>query len=121
MNTGYPMALPLSDGSCVTLMCFGDFVRLIDERLGMDARNYVESTMGELEKAADEVQQRLESDLGSYESSLDSDHSAFQDIEVECRAMISDFNRETGAHKLSALRPWRDRVQNILKIISNQT
>ena len=45
MGTGYPLVLPLRDGTCVTLMRFEDFVRLVDERLGIDARNYVEANM----------------------------------------------------------------------------
>lgn len=120
MGTGYPLVLPLRDGTCVTLMRFEDFVRLVDERLGIDARNYVEANMAEWETLSDKVQQRIQSDLTSYESSLDSNRTAFQDIEEECRAMIGDFNRETGRNRLAALRPWRNRVESIIKIINNQ-
>lgn len=97
-----------------------DFEYLLDKHLGYDASKYFRELVEELKEAADETEAKVNTDLGSYEASLESNTRAFQDIEDVCRSMIAEFNLEEGRNKLAALRPWRNKVQEILKIINNQ-
>ena len=115
-----PCVVSLNDGSNHTLFQFRDFLELVDQKMGMDARKFLEERIGELEEAADYTTQKVESDLTSYESSLDSNRTAFQDIEEVCRGLISDFNKETGRNRVAALEPWRNKIEEIIKIINNQ-
>lgn len=97
-----------------------DFEYLVDKELGYDAARYFRELVEGLEKAADENEAKTNTDLGSYEASLESNTTAFQDIEDVCRSMIAEFNLEEGRNKLAALRPWRNKIEQIIKIINNQ-
>ena len=115
-----PVVITTKDGSNHTLFTMRDFMYLVEQYMGYESRNWLESRMDQLEQAADYTEQRIDTDLTSYESSLDSNRTAFQDIEEKCREMISDFNKEQGRNRLAALRPWRTKVEEIIKIINNQ-
>lgn len=110
----------LSDGKNHTLFQFRDFLDLVDDKMGIDARKWLEAHVSGLEEMADRTVLEVDTDLSSYEASLDSNRSAFEEIEEICRSMFSDFYTETGRNRLAALRPWRDKVEKIVKIIGNQ-
>ena len=112
--------LGLKDGSVETILQPEDFQYLLDDYLGYDAVKYFENLIERLQEEADYNKAKVETDLDSYESSLESNTRAFQDIEEICRTMVSEFHREEGRNKLSALRPWMHKINNIITIINNQ-
>ena len=97
-----------------------DFEYLVDKELGYDAARYFRDLVERLEKAADENEAKTNTDLGSYEASLESNTTAFQDISDICISMIDGFNLEEGRNKLAALSPWRDKIERVLEIIYDQ-
>jgi hypothetical protein len=112
--------MQLKDGKVQTVFDSKDFKWLVEQYMGFDASRYFENLIDEFEQAVHKAQDKEQSDLGSYEASLESNTRAFQDIEEICRNMIADFNKEEGRNRLAALRPWRNQVQEIIKIINNQ-
>lgn len=71
--------------------------------------------MKQVERAADYTDRKVNSDLIAYESDLDSNRRAFQDIQTEAAAIMeviqgNRVNRQKIAHS----------VKEIGKIISNQ-
>lgn len=112
--------ISLKDGSVMTILQAGDFQELIDQYLGYEAAKYFQLLVENYETRVEEAEEGTNSDLRSYEMSLESNTRAFQDIEEICRTMISEFNREGGRNKLNALRPWYKRICEIIKIIHNQ-
>ena len=112
--------ITLKDGSHETILQPEDFQRLIDQHLGYDAAKYFQQLIEDYESRIKEAEDGTNSDLTSYESSLESNVRAFQDIEDICGTMVSKFNREEGRNKLAALRPWMHKINNIITIINNQ-
>lgn len=91
-----PCVISLKDGSVYTLFEFRHFLELV-------------------ERAADYTDRKVNSDLIAYESDLDSNRRAFQDIQTEAAAIMevlqgNRVNRQKIAHS----------VKEIGKIISNQ-
>jgi len=112
--------ISLKDGSVETIFEPKDFKYLVEKFMGYDAETYFENLISKMEEAVDEAQDKEQSDLGSYEASLESNTVAFNDIQDVCRSMIAEFNLEEGRNKLATLRPWRNKVEQIIKIINNQ-
>jgi hypothetical protein len=112
--------IALKDGSIEIIFEPKDFQYLIEKYLGYEAAKYFQLLVENYETRVEEAEEGTNSDLRSYEMSLESNTRAFQDIEEICRNMISDFNREEGRNKLNALRPWYKRICEIIKIIHNQ-
>jgi hypothetical protein len=112
--------ITLKDGSVEIIFELKDFQELIDQELGHEAAKYFQLLVENYETRIEEAEEGTNSDLRSYEMSLESNMRAFQDIEEICRTMISEFNREEGRNKLNALRPWHKRISKIIDIINNQ-
>ena len=112
--------ITLKDGSVEIIFEPKNFQELIDQYLGYEAAKYFQLLVKNYETRVEEAEEGTNSDLRSYEMSLESNTRAFQEIEEICRNMISDFNREEGRNKLNALRPWYKRICEIIKIIHNQ-
>lgn len=110
-----PCMLTLTDGTNHALFKFRDFLELVDEKMGMDARRWLEERVSGLEEAADYTAQSVDSDLTYYESSLDSNRDAFEDIQTQAAAIME---------VLQAPRMDRKKithaVREIGKIIDNQ-
>jgi len=110
-----PVVVSLKDGSNHTLFKFRDFLELVEREMGMDAAKWLETHVNQLEEAADYTQAKVGTDLTSYEASLDSNRTAFKDIQEGIGAI---------AELLDAPRINRKRisaaVENISKIITNQ-
>lgn len=70
----------LNDNSVHVLFGCNDFLSLVYEKLGYDAELAFKDYIAELEKKADYTVQKVNTDLSSYEASLDSHTSAFNDI-----------------------------------------
>ena len=112
--------LSLKDGSVETILQPEDFQQLICDKLGFEAEKYFEELIESLEKEIEEASEVEDSDLFSYECSLEANTDAFQEIEAICRTMISDFHREEGRNRLAALRPWFKNVSDIQDIANKQ-
>lgn len=112
--------ITLKDGSVEIIFEPKDFQYLVEKHLGYDAETYFRTLIEKLQKEVEDALDKEQSDLGAYEASLESNTRAFIDIEEICRSMIEDFNKEQGRNRLAALRPWRNKVEEILKIINNQ-
>ena len=112
--------ISLKDDSSRIILQEKDFQELIDQELGYEAAKYFQLLVENYESRIKEAEDGTNSDLQSYEMSLESNTRAFQDIEEICRTMISEFNREEGRNKLNALRPWHKRISKIIDIINNQ-
>jgi hypothetical protein len=85
-----------------------DFVKVVEGRMGEDAAQMVR----ELAEKADDVQQRLESDLRSYEAQLESQSATLREIDdqvhyllnVMHRAKIAKAEKEAMLKSLGAIR-----------------
>lgn len=83
-----PVVVSLKDGSNHTLFKFRDFLELVDQEMGMDAAKWLKTHVNRLEEAADYTTAKIDTDLTSYESTLDSNHTAFLDIQSEAEAIM---------------------------------
>lgn len=110
-----PCVISLKDGSVHTLFEFRHFLELVEDCMGYDAAKWLRTHVEQAEEAADYTQAKVDSDLVAYESDLDSNRRAFQDIQTEAAAIMevlqgNRVNRQKIAHS----------VKEIEKIISNQ-
>lgn len=64
-----------------------DFEYLIDKHLGYDAGRYFRELIEGLEEQTDETEAKVNTDLGAYEASLESNTRTFQDILEELETM----------------------------------
>ena len=112
--------ITLKDSSVETIFEPKDFQYLVEKHMGYDAETYFRSLIEKLQKEVEDALDKEQSDLSAYEASLESNTRAFIDIEEICRSMIEDFNKEQGRNRLAALRPWKNKVEQIIKIINNQ-
>jgi len=110
----------LKDGSSRIILQEKDFQELIDQKLGYEAAKYFQLLVKNYETRIEEAEEGTNSDLRSYEMSLESNMRAFQDIKEICEIMVNDFSQEEGRNKRNALRPWVKRVYKIIEIINNQ-
>ena len=111
----YPVVVSLKNGSNHTLFKFRDFLELVDQEMGMDAAKWLEAHVNRLEEAADYTTAKVDTDLTGYESTLDSNRTAFMDIQSEAEAIMGvlqgkRISREKIAHC----------VREIGTIINNQ-
>ena len=110
-----PVVVSLKGGSNHTLFKFRDFLDLVDQEMGMDAAKWLEAHVNQLEAAADYTTAKVETDLTSYESTLDSNRTAFMDIQYQA---------ETNTGVLQEKRISRDKISHAIreigKIINNQ-
>ena len=110
-----PCVVSLKDGSNHTLFKFRDFLELVDQEMGMGAAKWLEAHVNRLEEAADYTTAKVDTDLTGYESTLDSNRTAFMDIQEETGAIMEildgpRMNRQRITHA----------VREIGKIIENQ-
>lgn len=110
-----PCVISLKDGSVHTLFEFRHFLELVDQYMGYDVAKWLRTYMEQMENAADYTTAKVDSDLVAYESDLESNCRAFQDIQTEAAAIMevlqgNRVNRQKIAHS----------VREIGKIISNQ-
>ena len=110
-----PVVVSLKDGSNHTLFKFRDFLDLVDQKMGLDAAKWLETHVNRLEVAADYTTAKVETDLTSYEASLDSNKTAFMDIQTEVET-ITAILREKRINRDDISKV----VQKICKIIENQ-
>lgn len=110
----------LKDGSTYVLFSTNELFELISEKIGSDMSRYLETYITQLKKETDYVSKAIETDLYNYESSLDSNNAAFNDIRDECKTMLKQYQNESGRNRLAVLTPWYERIKQILKIVNNQ-
>lgn len=104
--------LYLNDGTMVILFDDNDFVRLIYERLGREAEQKLLSLINNANEAKHYAEMKYNSDMNSYELSLENNTAAFQEI-LEIIEQIRNTPRleKTRLHKF---------LNEIEKLISNQ-
>ena len=110
-----PCVISLNDGSVHALFEFRHFLELVEDRMGYDAAKWLRTHVEQAEKAADYTSRKVNTDLVAFESSLDSNRRAFQDIQTEAAVITGvlqekRINREKIAHA----------IREIGKILSNQ-
>ena len=104
--------LYLNDGSFEHIYDDGDFQRLIYERLGYDA----EKVIKKLISRADYTKQKINTDLTAYESELESNRTAFTDINDALHEMFSYILKCKRLNKDNLL----ESIKQIQSIINNQ-
>lgn len=110
-----PCVISLKDGSVHTLFEFRHFLELVEDCMGYDAAKWLRTHVEQAEKAADYTERKMNSDLVAYEADLDSNRTAFQDIQdavdsIDDLLCESRINRDKIAFHIGEIR----------KIISNQ-
>lgn len=85
-----PCVISLKDGSVHTLFEFRHFLELVEDCMGYDAAKWLRTHVEQAEKAADYTQAKVDTDLTAYESDLESNRRAFQDIQAEAAAIITN-------------------------------
>ena len=110
-----PCVVSLKDGSVHTLFEFRHFLELVKDHMGYDAAKWLRTHVEQAEEAADYTKAKIDADLTAYESELDSNRRAFQDIQTEAAAIMevlqgNRVDRQKITHS----------VREIGKIISNQ-
>ena len=110
-----PCVVSLKNGSNHTLFTFRDFLELVDQEMGLDAAKWLEAHVNRLEEADDYTTAKIDTDLTGYEASLDSNTTAFMDIQTQAAAIMEvlqgpRMNRQKITHA----------VREIGKIINNQ-
>lgn len=70
----------LKDSSVHTLLQPKDFEYLVEKYMGYDAEKYFRETVDNLQDEAIYTAAKIDTDLGSYEASLESNTACFQDI-----------------------------------------
>ena len=73
--------LALWDGTVETLFKFRDFTDLVEFYMGHEAARWLENHVERLQEAADYTSAKVETDLSSYEASLESNQRAFEDLQ----------------------------------------
>ena len=81
--------LYLKDGSTSTIFTFKQFLDMVQDYMGDDVAKWLEGHCSALEKAADRTAAAIDTDLASYEASLESNARAFQDIQDEAAAIMN--------------------------------
>lgn len=109
------------NGDVQTIFSFEDFIEQVDKYMGYDAMCYIRQYFESYESELKEKLDALQDEFKSYEASLESAHSAMNDAILICREMYKDFY-EQNQHpvKQKTLRPWRDKVQSIHKILNEE-
>lgn len=99
----------------VTVFSPYDVLDIVDRYCGWDMARYLRSLFDSYADADRECEARLNTDLDSYEASLESNTTAFQDILTE----IEGLEKELGRTRLNR-ENLRKRLNVITTIISNQ-
>lgn len=110
-----PCVISLNDGSVHTLFEFRHFLELVEDRMGYDAAKWLRTHVEQAEKAADYTSRKVNTDLVAFESSLDSNRRAFQDIQDELICISNILRWKRMNRELLS-----DHVKRIKTIISNQ-
>ena len=110
-----PTVLTAKVEGAVTVFKPQDVLDIIDRHCGWDIAKYMRDLFDEYEDADHEAELRMNSDLNSYEASLESNATAFQDILSEIEGLEQELdrarlNREKLHKRLAAVR----------KILNNQ-
>ena len=72
----------------ITLFRDDDFISAVREYMGDDAANWLYRRLKQLEEAADYTTQKVDTDITSYEASLESNSRAFQEIEEKAAEIM---------------------------------
>lgn len=98
-----------------------DFEYLLDKYFGYDASRYFRNLVEELQAAADIIKAKVNTDLDCYESTLDSNRAAFQEIQETVFEILKYCHKLSNyPTKYKAVQPVMDRLKEIKNIINNQ-
>lgn len=79
--------ISLKDGSVETLLQPKDFLYLVEKYMGYDVETYFENLISILQEEVEDAQDKEQSDIGSYEASLESNTRCFIDIQEAMEEM----------------------------------
>lgn len=110
-----PSLLNLKDGSAHTLFEFRQFLDLVDVHMGMEAAQFLKQHWDELEQMADYTTAKMDTDLEAYETQLESNQQAFEEIKAKVIAITALLQKERLNRKKIANALWE-----LEKIIAKQ-
>lgn len=110
-----PFMITLKDGKNVTMFKGEDFLEVVDQYMGGEASRWLREHLEALEKEADYTTQKVDTDLKSYEASLESNARAFQDIQDQVIGLMNHLEeKRMDRQKINAI------AGQIMKIVKNQ-
>ena len=112
-----PCVVSLKNGSNHTLFKFRDFLDLVDQEMGMDAAKWLETHVNQLEAAADYTTAKIETDLTGYEASLDSNKTAFMDIQDQAETIMAVLQEKRISQAAYLLKNTRMRVDQVAEAV----
>lgn len=115
-----PAVITLKDGKNVIMFKGEDFMELVDQYMGNEACKWLWDHLQALEEEADYTKQRIATDLQSYESDLDSDAAAFEDIKDQAEIIMEEIQKFRRLDRID-IQIVVDAVREIEKIVENQT
>lgn len=117
----FPRVARLNDGRFITLFSPLDLTRTIGDYMGYEVSDVLTSTIDSLEKQADYNEKKLDSDLTSYEMSMENYHGTLLEIREILEGMMAQYAAETGRNRRAALFPWAQKIQEVMRLIDNNT
>ena len=102
-------------GEAAVLLKAHDIVDYVRRYMGNNAADYIRELIDELEDADRETERRMNSDLDAYESQLDSNRNAFNDIH-DCVERLQNEIEKSRCDKMKIA----NMLTEIEKIITNQ-
>lgn len=100
-----------NDGELVFIEGEEDFKKLVEERIGFEAATKFQGLID----AADEIKQRLESDLTNYELDLEAGRSAMLEVSDKVAEIYSMINKRTLDREAI-----KDKLRHIKRVIDSQ-
>ena len=107
--------LKLKDDTLYIMFEPKDFKWLVEKYMGWDAERYFENLISKLQEEADYNTAKVDTDIDSYEASLESNTRCFQDI-LEKLKTITDLLNKQRVDKLKLFKV----IEQIEKQINNQ-
>lgn len=110
-----PHVMTLKDGKNETIFSFNDVLYLVDQYMGCEVKRWLEAHVGELQQAANYITAKVDTDLSSYEASLESNTAVFGEILEQLKAVTEQMKSPRVNRQ-----PVINAVTEIAKIINNQ-
>lgn len=90
------------------------FIELVDDYMGRECGEYLKEMIGLLKEQADYTSREIETDLIAYETELNNNRYAFEDITIELDSIQKIIDGRLNRKELERI------VHNIRSIINNQ-
>lgn len=107
--------ITLNNGNTEIISNMKHFEDLVYNRMGTDARNYLSNEIEKLEYDANYTQAKIDTDLSSYEFSLESNTSCF----IEILDIVEELKIITNSKRVN-ISKMNELLDNINTLINNQ-